>query len=146
MQAMVSTPFDLSSADFSTNSERCFCEPVRVKAPEQRRVWLSCPCLSPTEIVAKIFEVDLAVEKRSGFGRWWLLRAKEVKERREESSVLDGKREAVAVVERQKVVDGAVENVVVRVDCVISDDDSSSSASSSDKSRGPFSNMSSDSF
>uniref|UniRef100_A0A803QEK8 F-box domain-containing protein n=1 Tax=Cannabis sativa TaxID=3483 RepID=A0A803QEK8_CANSA len=34
-----------------------------------------------------------------------------------------------------------VENVVVRVDCVISDDDSSSSASSSDKSRGPFSNL-----
>ncbi|XP_028804560.1 F-box protein At5g46170-like [Neltuma alba] len=32
-----------------------------------------------------------------------------------------------------------VENVVVRVDCVISDDDSSSSAASSDKSRGPFS-------
>ncbi|KAI9089378.1 hypothetical protein K1719_029657 [Acacia pycnantha] len=29
-----------------------------------------------------------------------------------------------------------VENVVVRVDCVISDDDSSSSAASSDKSRG----------
>ncbi|KAL5577288.1 hypothetical protein UlMin_018987 [Ulmus minor] len=34
-----------------------------------------------------------------------------------------------------------VENVVVRVDCVISDDDSSASASSSDKSRGPFSNL-----
>ncbi|XP_054776459.1 F-box protein At5g46170-like [Prosopis cineraria] len=34
-----------------------------------------------------------------------------------------------------------VENVVVRVDCVISDDDSSSSAASSDKSRGPFSNL-----
>ncbi|KAI4297622.1 hypothetical protein L6164_037506 [Bauhinia variegata] len=34
-----------------------------------------------------------------------------------------------------------VENVVVRVDCVISDDDSSSSAASSDKSRGPFSNF-----
>ncbi|KAK7331391.1 hypothetical protein VNO77_25615 [Canavalia gladiata] len=34
-----------------------------------------------------------------------------------------------------------VENVVVRVDCVISDDDSSSSASSSDKSRGPFWNL-----
>ncbi|GAV75028.1 F-box-like domain-containing protein [Cephalotus follicularis] len=37
-----------------------------------------------------------------------------------------------------------VENVVVRVDCVISDDDtssSSSSASSSDKSRNPFSNI-----
>ncbi|KAJ7968968.1 F-box family protein [Quillaja saponaria] len=32
-----------------------------------------------------------------------------------------------------------VENVVVRVDCVISDDDSSSSAASSDKSRSPFS-------
>lgn len=34
-----------------------------------------------------------------------------------------------------------VENVVVRVDCVISDDDSSSSAASSDKSRGPFWNL-----
>lgn len=34
-----------------------------------------------------------------------------------------------------------VDNVVVRVDCVISDDDSSSSSSSSDKSRGPFSNL-----
>ncbi|MFQ6666635.1 hypothetical protein Gotur_032916 [Gossypium turneri] len=37
-----------------------------------------------------------------------------------------------------------VENVVVRVDCVISDDDCSSSSSSSDKSRalvGPFSNL-----
>lgn len=34
-----------------------------------------------------------------------------------------------------------VDNVVVRVDCVISDDDSSSSASASDKSRGPFSNL-----
>ncbi|RYQ81886.1 hypothetical protein Ahy_B10g100480 [Arachis hypogaea] len=34
-----------------------------------------------------------------------------------------------------------VENVVVRVDCVISDDDSSSSAAASDKSRGPFSNL-----
>ncbi|KAF3449956.1 hypothetical protein FNV43_RR06035 [Rhamnella rubrinervis] len=34
-----------------------------------------------------------------------------------------------------------VDNVVVRVDCVISDDDSSSSASGSDKSRGPFSNL-----
>lgn len=34
-----------------------------------------------------------------------------------------------------------VENVVVRVDCVISDDDSSSSAASSDKSRGPLSNL-----
>ncbi|PON82373.1 F-box domain containing protein [Trema orientale] len=34
-----------------------------------------------------------------------------------------------------------VDNVVVRVDCVISDDDSSSAASSSDKSRGPFSNL-----
>lgn len=34
-----------------------------------------------------------------------------------------------------------VENVVVRVDCVISDDDSSSASSSSDKSRGPFSNL-----
>lgn len=31
-----------------------------------------------------------------------------------------------------------VDNVVVRVDCVISDDDSSSSAAASDKSRGPF--------
>ncbi|KAL5097026.1 hypothetical protein RYX36_001353 [Vicia faba] len=34
-----------------------------------------------------------------------------------------------------------VENVVVRVDCVISDDDSNSSATSSDKSRGPFWNL-----
>ena len=34
-----------------------------------------------------------------------------------------------------------VENVVVRVDCVISDDDSSYASSSSDKSRGPFSNL-----
>ncbi|GLT59876.1 hypothetical protein SLA2020_326710 [Shorea laevis] len=36
-----------------------------------------------------------------------------------------------------------VDNVIVRVDCVISDDDSSSSSSSSDKSRaaGPFSNL-----
>ncbi|XP_022140089.1 F-box protein At5g46170-like [Momordica charantia] len=34
-----------------------------------------------------------------------------------------------------------VENVVVRVDCVISDDDSSSSSSSSGKSRGPFFNI-----
>lgn len=34
-----------------------------------------------------------------------------------------------------------VENVVVRVDCVISDDDSNSSANSSDKSRGPFWNL-----
>ncbi|XP_027365422.1 F-box protein At5g46170-like [Abrus precatorius] len=34
-----------------------------------------------------------------------------------------------------------VENVVVRVDCVISDDDSSSSAAASDKSRGPFWNL-----
>ncbi|KAJ7947325.1 F-box family protein [Quillaja saponaria] len=34
-----------------------------------------------------------------------------------------------------------VENVVVRVDCVISDDDSSSSAASSDKSRSPFSSL-----
>ncbi|KAK4271863.1 hypothetical protein QN277_020493 [Acacia crassicarpa] len=34
-----------------------------------------------------------------------------------------------------------VENVVVRVDCVISDDDSSSAAASSDKSRSPFSNL-----
>nr|KYP46827.1 F-box protein At5g46170 family [Cajanus cajan] len=31
-----------------------------------------------------------------------------------------------------------VDNVLVRVDCVISDDDSSSSAAASDKSRGPF--------
>ncbi|KAK9267274.1 hypothetical protein L1049_009697 [Liquidambar formosana] len=34
-----------------------------------------------------------------------------------------------------------VENVLVRVDCVISDDDASSAAGSSDKSRGPFSNL-----
>ncbi|CAJ2658668.1 F-box protein at5g46170-like protein [Trifolium pratense] len=34
-----------------------------------------------------------------------------------------------------------VENVVVRVDCVISDDDSNSSSNSSDKSRGPFWNL-----
>ncbi|OIV95755.1 hypothetical protein TanjilG_05303 [Lupinus angustifolius] len=34
-----------------------------------------------------------------------------------------------------------VENVVVRVDCVISDDDSNSSNSSSDKTRGTFSNL-----
>ncbi|XP_022994819.1 F-box protein At5g46170-like [Cucurbita maxima] len=34
-----------------------------------------------------------------------------------------------------------VENVVVRVDCVISDDESSSSSSSSGKSRGPFFNI-----
>ncbi|KAH1146349.1 hypothetical protein GLYMA_15G092600v4 [Glycine max] len=34
-----------------------------------------------------------------------------------------------------------VENVVVRVDCVISDDDSSSSSAASDKSRGPFWNL-----
>ncbi|KAM5587622.1 F-box protein [Rosa sericea] len=34
-----------------------------------------------------------------------------------------------------------VENVVVRVDCVISDDDSSPSASASDKSRAPFSSL-----
>ncbi|KAK9714373.1 hypothetical protein RND81_06G089500 [Saponaria officinalis] len=34
-----------------------------------------------------------------------------------------------------------VENVVVRVDCVISDDDPSSSSSSSDKSRSPFANV-----
>uniref|UniRef100_A0A5B6ZVQ6 F-box domain-containing protein n=1 Tax=Davidia involucrata TaxID=16924 RepID=A0A5B6ZVQ6_DAVIN len=34
-----------------------------------------------------------------------------------------------------------VENVVVRVDCVISDDDASSAAGSSDKSRGAFSNL-----
>ncbi|KAK7303093.1 hypothetical protein RJT34_13993 [Clitoria ternatea] len=34
-----------------------------------------------------------------------------------------------------------VENVVVRVDCVISDDDSTSSNASSDKSRGPFWNL-----
>ncbi|XP_059665737.1 F-box protein At5g46170 [Cornus florida] len=34
-----------------------------------------------------------------------------------------------------------VENVVVRVDCVISDDDASSASGSSDKSRGPFSNL-----
>ncbi|KAA8519468.1 hypothetical protein F0562_013724 [Nyssa sinensis] len=34
-----------------------------------------------------------------------------------------------------------VENVVVRVDCVISDDDSSSASGSSDKSRGAFSNL-----
>lgn len=34
-----------------------------------------------------------------------------------------------------------VENVVVRVDCVISDDDSSSAASSADKSRSPFANL-----
>lgn len=34
-----------------------------------------------------------------------------------------------------------VENVVVRVDCVISDDDSASSSSSSDKSRDSFSNL-----
>ncbi|XP_058723908.1 F-box protein At5g46170-like [Vicia villosa] len=34
-----------------------------------------------------------------------------------------------------------VENVVVRVDCVISDDDSNSASASSDKSRGPFWNL-----
>ncbi|XAR72486.1 hypothetical protein NMG60_11019140 [Bertholletia excelsa] len=34
-----------------------------------------------------------------------------------------------------------VENVVVRVDCVISDDDASSATGSSDKSRGPFLNL-----
>ncbi|CAO2842175.1 unnamed protein product [Amaranthus hypochondriacus] len=34
-----------------------------------------------------------------------------------------------------------VDNVVVRVDCVISDDDSSSAASSADKSRSPFSSL-----
>lgn len=34
-----------------------------------------------------------------------------------------------------------VENVLVRVDCVISDDDSSSASGSSDKSRGAFSNL-----
>ena len=34
-----------------------------------------------------------------------------------------------------------VDNVVVHVDCVISDDDSSSSAASSDKARGPFANL-----
>ncbi|GMH27697.1 hypothetical protein Nepgr_029540 [Nepenthes gracilis] len=34
-----------------------------------------------------------------------------------------------------------VENVVVQVDCVISDDDSSSASSSSDKSRSPFVNL-----
>ncbi|XP_004486009.1 F-box protein At5g46170-like [Cicer arietinum] len=34
-----------------------------------------------------------------------------------------------------------VENVLVRVDCVISDEDSSSSTASSDKSRGPFWNL-----
>ncbi|KAK7412560.1 hypothetical protein VNO78_04025 [Psophocarpus tetragonolobus] len=34
-----------------------------------------------------------------------------------------------------------VENVVVRVDCVISDDDSSAAAAASDKSRGPFWNL-----
>ncbi|AES87540.2 F-box protein At5g46170-like [Medicago truncatula] len=34
-----------------------------------------------------------------------------------------------------------VANVVVRVDCVISDDDSNSSENSSDKSRGPFWNL-----
>ncbi|CAH1434262.1 unnamed protein product [Lactuca virosa] len=34
-----------------------------------------------------------------------------------------------------------VENVVVRVDCVISDDDSSSASGSSDKSRGPISSL-----
>lgn len=34
-----------------------------------------------------------------------------------------------------------VENVVVRVDCVISDDDASSASGSSDKSRGAFSNL-----
>lgn len=34
-----------------------------------------------------------------------------------------------------------VENVVVRVDCVISDDDSSAAASAADKSRSPFANL-----
>ncbi|KAK9051306.1 hypothetical protein SSX86_027933 [Deinandra increscens subsp. villosa] len=34
-----------------------------------------------------------------------------------------------------------VENVVVRVDCVISDDDATSAAGASDKSRGPFSSI-----
>ncbi|KAK9074385.1 hypothetical protein SSX86_006983 [Deinandra increscens subsp. villosa] len=34
-----------------------------------------------------------------------------------------------------------VENVVVRVDCVISDDDAASAAGNSDKSRGPFSSL-----
>ena len=33
MQAMVSTPFDFSSAAFSTNPGRCFWEQVGVKAP-----------------------------------------------------------------------------------------------------------------
>ena len=34
-----------------------------------------------------------------------------------------------------------IDNVVVHVDCVISDDESSSSAASSDKARGPFANL-----
>lgn len=46
-----------------------------------------------------------------------------------------------AVSRRFHTLVSQVDNVVVRVDCVISDDDSSSSASASDKSRGPFSNL-----
>ena len=65
-------------------------------------------------------EVDLAVEKRTGFGTWRLLRAREVKERREASD-LGGKREAVAVVERHRVAAGAVRSLEIDREAAIVD-------------------------
>ncbi|KAK4281602.1 hypothetical protein QN277_013073 [Acacia crassicarpa] len=140
MQAIVSMPFDLSSADFSTKPGTCFREQVGVKAPgtakktaflplvssetvtvltssaASRKEKVASGSLSPTEMVAEM--VDLVVkEAESGreIGRRWLnlrdVGVIENLEERAEGNALEGRRHVVAVAEA--VVERSLENVVL---------------------------------
>ncbi|KAM1078917.1 hypothetical protein ACFX1Q_014538 [Malus domestica] len=102
MQAMVSTPFALSSPDFSTNPGTCFWEQVGVKAPgtakrtafldlvssETVTVWTSPAAsryarvasgsLSPTAMAADIGLAAVVEKRRRGFGCGECLRGRGV--------------------------------------------------------------------